>query len=229
MTEWGWGDSRIIALLAICVVLLAAFAFVERRMGLTALVPRDILRSRNFSAAALAVLMMSATFFAALLFLPQFMQKILGYTPIKAGVGLLPMMVTFAVASFVAGPLFERLGGKLIVSLGAVAIAVGMFLLSRLGENSGYSELVPGMVTMGLGIGLFEELIYEGQQLMNGTLLEYRVPRFSDLAGNIALKLVENHDGVGPYGAKGGGEGDGAGALCVVPVWGGPSRAVGHH
>jgi len=155
VTDWGWGDSRIIALLAICVVLLAAFAFVERRMGLTALVPRDILRSRNFSAAALAVLMMSATFFAALLFLPQFMQKILGYTPIKAGVGLLPMMVTFAVASFVAGPLFERLGGKLIVSLGAVAIAVGMFLLSRLGEDSGYSELVPGMVTMGLGIGIF--------------------------------------------------------------------------
>jgi len=64
-----------------------------------------------------------------------------------------------------------------------------------------------GAATMGLGIGLFEELIYEGQQLMNGTLLEYRVPRFSDLARRIELKLVENRDGVGPYGAKGGGEG----------------------
>lgn len=64
-----------------------------------------------------------------------------------------------------------------------------------------------GAATMGLGIGLFEELIYEGQQLMNGTLLEYRVPRFSDMARNIELKLVENRDGVGPYGAKGGGEG----------------------
>jgi CO/xanthine dehydrogenase Mo-binding subunit len=64
-----------------------------------------------------------------------------------------------------------------------------------------------GAATMGLGVGLFEELIYDGQQLMNGTMLEYRVPRFSDLAPNIALKLVENRDGVGPYGAKGGGEG----------------------
>ncbi|HWW50469.1 MAG TPA: hypothetical protein VN044_01940, partial [Verrucomicrobiae bacterium] len=45
------------------------------------------------------------------------------------------------------------------------------------------------------------------QQLTNGTLLEYRVPRFSDLSGTIQLKLVENRDGVGPYGAKGGGEG----------------------
>jgi len=42
---------------------------------------------------------------------------------------------------------------------------------------------------------------------MNGTMLEYRVPRFSDLAGNIKMKLVQNRDGVGPYGAKGGGEG----------------------
>jgi CO/xanthine dehydrogenase Mo-binding subunit len=60
---------------------------------------------------------------------------------------------------------------------------------------------------MGLGIGLFEELIYDGQQLMNGTMLEYRVPRFSDLARKVELKLVQNRDGVGPYGAKGGGEG----------------------
>ena len=51
-----------------------------------------------------------------------------------------------------------------------------------------------GAATMGVGIGLFEELIYEGQQLMNGTMLEYRVPRFSDMARKIELKLVENRD-----------------------------------
>jgi CO/xanthine dehydrogenase Mo-binding subunit len=64
-----------------------------------------------------------------------------------------------------------------------------------------------GAATMGLGACLFEELIYDGQQLMNGTMLEYRVPRFSDIAANIEMKLVQNRDGVGPYGAKGGGEG----------------------
>jgi CO/xanthine dehydrogenase Mo-binding subunit len=64
-----------------------------------------------------------------------------------------------------------------------------------------------GAATMGLGIGLFEELIYDGQQLMNGTMLEYRVPRFSDLPRRVELRLVQNQDGVGPYGAKGGGEG----------------------
>jgi CO/xanthine dehydrogenase Mo-binding subunit len=63
-----------------------------------------------------------------------------------------------------------------------------------------------GAATMGMGVGLFEELIYDGPQLVNGTLLEYRVPRFSDLPRHVEMHLVQNQDGVGPYGAKGGGE-----------------------
>jgi CO/xanthine dehydrogenase Mo-binding subunit len=64
-----------------------------------------------------------------------------------------------------------------------------------------------GAATMGLGIGLFESLEYDGQQLANGSLLDYRVPRFSDLPRRVDVTLVQNQDGTGPYGAKGGGEG----------------------
>jgi CO/xanthine dehydrogenase Mo-binding subunit len=63
-----------------------------------------------------------------------------------------------------------------------------------------------GAATMGMGIGLFEELVYDGPQLVNGSILDYRVPRFSDLPKQVELHLVQNQDGVGPYGAKGGGE-----------------------
>ncbi len=98
---------------------------------------------------------MSAVFFATLLYLPQFMQKILGYSPLKSGVGLVPMMGTFAVTSFVAGPLYGKLGAKRIVSLGCAAIAAGILLLSLVGRNSGYSGLVAGMLVLGVGIGLF--------------------------------------------------------------------------
>jgi CO/xanthine dehydrogenase Mo-binding subunit len=63
-----------------------------------------------------------------------------------------------------------------------------------------------GAATMGMGVGLFEELVYDGPQLINGSLLSYRVPRFSDMAPEVELHLVQNQDGVGPYGAKGGGE-----------------------
>jgi hypothetical protein len=94
-------------------------------------------------------------FFASLLYLPQFMQKILGYSPLESGVGLVPMMGTFAVTSFIAGPLYSKLGAKLIVSLGCGAIAVGILLLSLVGRNSGYGGLVAGMLVLGVGIGLF--------------------------------------------------------------------------
>lgn len=63
-----------------------------------------------------------------------------------------------------------------------------------------------GAATMGMGVGLFEELVYDGPQLVNGSILDYRVPRFSDMPRKVEGHLVENQDGVGPYGAKGGGE-----------------------
>jgi CO/xanthine dehydrogenase Mo-binding subunit len=64
-----------------------------------------------------------------------------------------------------------------------------------------------GAAVMGLGAGLFEELIYDGEQLANGSLLGYRVPRFSDVPQDVRLMLTQDRNGVGPYGAKGGGEG----------------------
>ena len=136
-------------------LLLVAFGLVERRAGSWALIPRDVIGNPGFRAACLATLMMSAVFFAALLFLPQFFQKILGDSPLEAGAGLLPMMAVFALTSFVAGGLYNRLGAKVIVSAGAVCLTVGAFLISLIERDSGYGALVPGMVVLGIGVGLF--------------------------------------------------------------------------
>jgi MFS family permease len=114
-----------------------------------------VMTNHEFAAASLTVLMMSAIFFAALLYLPQFMQKQLGYSPLKAGAGLLPMMGTFAAMSFASGPLYSRLGPKRIVSIGAALLAIGIFMLSRLDAGTDFVELVPGMVVLGLGVGTF--------------------------------------------------------------------------
>jgi EmrB/QacA subfamily drug resistance transporter len=153
--DWGWGDSRIAALLAIAAVLIVAFALIERGAGLHALVPRDVMRNQSFTASCLAILLMSATFFAALLYLPQFMQKQLDYSPLKAGAGMLPFLFTFAVVSFIAGPLYNRIGAKPIVSAGAACIAAGPLLFSQIDSGSGYAAIVPGMLLLGIGIGLF--------------------------------------------------------------------------
>jgi EmrB/QacA subfamily drug resistance transporter len=154
-SAWGWGDIRTLALLAACPLLLAVFVVIERRAGDSALIPPDVIANRAFALACLAVLLMSAVFFAALLYLPQFMTKVLGYSALGAGAGLAPMMCMFAVASFAAGPLYGRVGAGPIISAGALCIAVGIFLLSRLDTSDGYGALAPGMVVLGIGIGLF--------------------------------------------------------------------------
>jgi MFS family permease len=154
-TDWGWGDGRVIALLAAFALLLGLFAAIERRVGEVALVPREVMRNRDFAAACVSQLLVSAVFFASVLYLPQFMQKILGYTPVKSGLGMLPLMATFGLSSFVAGPLYARLGAKLIVSVGATALALGVFLLSLVHPQSGYGALIAGMIVIGLGVALF--------------------------------------------------------------------------
>jgi CO/xanthine dehydrogenase Mo-binding subunit len=64
-----------------------------------------------------------------------------------------------------------------------------------------------GAATQGLGGALYEELVYEGQSLLNPNMVEYRIPRMRDLPRKITAVVVEREDGVGPYGAKGSGEG----------------------
>jgi len=153
--DWGWTDPRVIGLLVLAAAMLISFLPIERRAGKHALVPREVMRNESFTASCVAILFMSATFFAALLYLPQFMEKQLGYSPLEAGVGMLPFLATFALVSFVAGPLYNRIGAKALVVLGAACITVAPFLFSLADEGSGYDSLIVGMVILGIGIGSF--------------------------------------------------------------------------
>ncbi len=153
--DWGWGDPRVVFLLVLAAVMLISFLPIERRAGAHALVPKEVMRNESFTASCLAILFMSATFFAALLYLPQFMEKQLGYSPLEAGVGILPFLATFALVSFIAGPLYERVGAKRLVVLGAACITLAPFLFSLVDSGSGYDSLVVGMVVLGIGVGSF--------------------------------------------------------------------------
>ncbi|HEX2706428.1 MAG TPA: MFS transporter, partial [Solirubrobacterales bacterium] len=151
--DWGWGDPKVIGLLAVAAILMVAFVPIERRAGKHALVPKEVMRNESFTASCLAILFMSATFFAALLYLPQFMEKQLGYSPLEAGVGILPFLATFAAVSFIAGPLYGRVGAKKLAILGAACITVAPFLFSLVDSGSGYDSLIVGMVVLGIGVG----------------------------------------------------------------------------
>ena len=142
-TDLGWTDPYILGLFGLGAVAMVIFAVIERRAGRWALVPSDVLGNRQFAAACLATLMISAIFFSALLYLPQFMAKQLGFSAVGAGAGLLPMMGVFALTSFISGPLYSRLGPKLIVAAGAACLAVGIFLLSRITPQTTFPRPCP--------------------------------------------------------------------------------------
>ena len=112
------------------IVLLAAFAVIERRVGEAALIPPDVLANRPFRAACLTVLMLSAVFFSIILYGPQLMEKVLGYSALKAGVGMLPMLGLFAAVAFLAGRLYDRLGGRTVIIAGTALLAVGPLVVS---------------------------------------------------------------------------------------------------
>jgi EmrB/QacA subfamily drug resistance transporter len=155
VADWGWTDPRVLGLLILAGAMLICFPLLERRAGSHALVPKEVMRNESFTASCIAILFMSATFFASLLYLPQFMEKQLGYSPLEAGVGMLPFLATFAVVSFVAGPLYNRLGAKTLAVFGAACITIAPFLFSQVDAGSGYDSLVVGMLVLGLGIGSF--------------------------------------------------------------------------
>jgi len=153
--DWGWGDARVLGMVGLALASFAAFAAIEPRMGSAALVPSEVIRNRGFASACLTILFLSAVFFSAILYVPQLMEKILGYTALEAGVGMLPMLGTFGLVAFLSGRLVGRVGMRRVILAGTLLLAVGPLLLSFFDADSGYLKLVPGLLATGIGAGLF--------------------------------------------------------------------------
>lgn len=154
--DWGWTDWRILVMLGLSVLLMAAFGVIERRAGDRALIPPDVISNRRFRAACLVVVTLSAVFFSAVLYIPQFFEKILDYSTVEAGLGMLPMLAAFALTSFIAGPLYNRIGMRIVVGVGTGMIALGTVLLALLiGPGAGFADIAPGLLAVGIGCGLF--------------------------------------------------------------------------
>jgi EmrB/QacA subfamily drug resistance transporter len=152
----GYTEPAVLVAFVVCAVTMIAFVLRERRAGEDGLVPPSVIRNRPFMWACLAVLSMSAVFFASLFYLPQFFQKILDESTLTSGAMLLPFVGTFAVASFAESWLLGRIGMKAVIVAGATCLFLGpVLLVLLLGDASGFGSVVPGMVVLGIGVGLF--------------------------------------------------------------------------
>ena len=176
--DWGWSDWRILLALAIAVLGLILFVPLQRRAGESALVPLDVMRNRTFATACVLIALVAPAFTAVLLYLPQLMERLLAFSPLQAGLGMLPLLGAFAVVSFAAAPLADRLGTKRVIVAGAACMAVGPWLLSGFAVGSAFSALAPGMAITGIGLGL----VYPTITTVGVTAID---PARTSLAGGI--------------------------------------------
>jgi EmrB/QacA subfamily drug resistance transporter len=154
-TDWGWSDWRILASLILAAFLMAAFPFLERRAGETALIPADIIRNPGIAIACVTRALMAPAYTAAVLYLPQIMQKLMNLSPLEAGIGMLPMLGAYAVVSFLVGAFAARLDPRFGAIVGLACLAAGPFLMAQFDVTAGYTSLVLGMVLFGIGLGLY--------------------------------------------------------------------------
>jgi EmrB/QacA subfamily drug resistance transporter len=149
----GWDSAEIVGCLTGSAILLVAFAIAELRAR-QPMFDLALLRRPAFAGASLVGFTLSASIFSLYLYLTLYIQNVLGYGPFQAGLRFLPMTVLIFVVSPISGRLTVRVPIRLILSTGMALIAVSLVLMAGLHANSGWTELLPGFVVGGIGIGL---------------------------------------------------------------------------
>jgi EmrB/QacA subfamily drug resistance transporter len=150
---WGWGSPRIIALLVGSVVLLGAFLIIEGRVR-APIIQFEFLRSRNFVGASLVAFVISFAMLGMFFFMALYIQNILGYSPLEAGVRFLPTTLVIMVIAPIAGRLTDRIGPRPLIVAGLSIVAVSLFMQSLITVDSGYGSLLVPFILMGVGIAL---------------------------------------------------------------------------
>jgi EmrB/QacA subfamily drug resistance transporter len=150
----GWADSITVASFAVAIVLLVAFVLIEMRSDHPVL-PFGLLADRNRSASYIVMFILASGIFAIFFFLTLYLQTGKGYSALKAGLAFLPFSVGIAATSQMVARLMRRISPRVFVTLGPLLSSIGLFWLSRLGEQSNYAEGVLGpLVVLSIGLGL---------------------------------------------------------------------------
>ncbi len=161
---WGgstypWASTQVIGMLSAAGVLYIVFV-INERFAIEPILPLDLFRNQIFTAGALLSLTVGFALFGAIIYLPLFIQAVLGQTATSSGAATTPLMVTLAIGAVLVGFLIARVGRYQIFSIiGAVILTIGMFLLSRMGTMTTLAEVTLNMVVIGAGMGMLQPVM----------------------------------------------------------------------
>ena len=152
--SWGWGSPAILALLAGSV---ATARRVRPRSSCGSKAPMVEFRlfaSRNFVGSNVIALIVTFAMMAQFFFLALYMQNMLGYSPLQAGIRFLPATLMIVAIAPMAGRLTDRIGARLPIAVGLTLVSVAMFWLTQIDASTTYGDLLPSFVLMGGGMAL---------------------------------------------------------------------------
>ncbi len=149
----GWDSTQIIALLAGAVALFALFLFAEIRQE-RPMLDLSLFRRPAFAGANVVAFTMAASAFSMFLYLTVYIQEVLHYSPLQAGLRFLPItLLSFFVAPL-AGRLSVRVPIRLLLGVGMLFVSAGLLFMTAASATSSWTALIPGFMLQGIGIGL---------------------------------------------------------------------------
>jgi len=155
-TQYGWTSTRVASLLALSAVMLIAFLWIESKAS-EPVIPPVLFRDPIIAVCSVCAFVLGIGMFGVIIYLPLFMQGVLGTSATQSGNLLTPLMMGAVVGSITGGQTVSRTGHyKAVALIGSALVAIGMIVFARMGVATARIEVVYGMIIAGLGMGLLQ-------------------------------------------------------------------------
>jgi EmrB/QacA subfamily drug resistance transporter len=151
--SWGWGSVQVVGLLAASILAFVAFVAIERRVK-APMVQFDLLSDRNFLGAVVVALIITFAMMGVFFFLALYMQNILHYSPLEAGVRFLPSTLMIVTIAPISGRMADRFGPRWLIAGGLLLVTASLVVFTGLKVDSGYIQLLPGFMLLGIGVAM---------------------------------------------------------------------------
>jgi len=152
-TDAGWGSAQTLGLIGLSILLLGAFVAIELRSK-APLVPFAIFQKRTLTGANVVGLLVGASLFSMFFFITLYMQQVLGYSPIHAGLSYVPLSLAIIGSAALGGQLVTKVGFKPVLAAGLAFIAIGLLWFSQISVGGGFTTDILGpSVLAAIGLG----------------------------------------------------------------------------
>jgi EmrB/QacA subfamily drug resistance transporter len=194
VTDWGWGSPGILSLLALSLVFLAAFVYVQGRAK-EPIIPLDLFKHNIFTVSVITVFLTGVGMFGAILYIPLFIQAIQGDSATNSGNSVTPMTLAIVLSSIVTGQIISRTGKYRVMGVVGMAMVMGgAILLYTMNMDTPRMVTIVYMILMGLGLGiafpLYTLVVQNAFPIQRVGVVTAAVTFFRSIGGTVGVAVL---------------------------------------